>query len=204
MALTRDGLDSLLAILGSDREAAGERYEAIRRRLLIFFAARHCAPAEDFADETLDRTARRVAEGVTIEPSVESFVLGIARNVVREQWKKKAGSPASMVGDVDWSRVAARDETGPGNENPDLVCLEDCLGELAPQSRNWIERFYSEEGSAKIRLRQRLAEELGIDANALRVRMHRIRAKLEACVRECRRNRGGNDSAKGAISERER
>jgi DNA-directed RNA polymerase specialized sigma24 family protein len=203
MALTRDGLDSLLAILGPDREAAGERYEAIRRRLLIFFATRHCVPGEDFADETLDRTARRVSEGVTIQPSIESFVLGIARNVVREQWKKP-GASAAMVGDVDWSRVAARDQSGPGDENPDLLCLEDCLRELAPQSRKWIERFYSEEGSAKIRLRQRLAEELGIDANALRVRMHRIRAKLETCVRDCRRNRDGNDSVKGAISERER
>jgi DNA-directed RNA polymerase specialized sigma24 family protein len=200
MALTRDGLESLLALLGPEREAAGERYEAIRRRLLIFFAARHCAPAEDFADETLDRTARRVAEGVTIQPSIESFVLGVARNVVREQWKKSGASPAAMVGDVDWSRVAARDASNALEENPDLVCLEDCLGELAPQSRSWIERFYSEEGSAKIRLRQRLADELGIDANALRVRMHRIRAKLEACMRACRGRRNGNDSAKGAIS----
>jgi DNA-directed RNA polymerase specialized sigma24 family protein len=196
MALTREGLESLLAILGPEREAAGERYEAIRRRLLIFFAARHCVPAEDFADEVLDRTARRVSEGVSIQPSIESFVLGVARNVVREQWKK----PGSAVGDVDWNRVAARP---PEEENADLACLEDCLGELAPQSRKWIERFYSEEGSEKIRLRQRLAEELGIDANALRVRMHRIRAKLEACVRACR-GQGSNDSAKGAISERER
>jgi hypothetical protein len=45
--------------------------------------------------------------------------------------------------------------------------------------------YYQEQGQAKIRGRQALAESLGVGAGALRLRMHRLRADLEACVRRC-------------------
>jgi DNA-directed RNA polymerase specialized sigma24 family protein len=190
MALTPESFDCLLGALGPEREAAGERYEVLRRRLLIFFAARGAAPAEELADEALDRAARRVAEGVALEPSIESYVLGIARNVVREQWKR----PRAI--EVDWARMAAE---APSVEDPRAVCLDECLRGLAPQSRQWVERFYSHQGGEKIRARESLAADLGIDANALRVRLHRIRTKLAECVTACLRR---NETGGKAIYER--
>ena len=56
--------------------------------------------------------------------------------------------------------------------------LEECLRELAPKSRDWVERFYAHQGAEKIRVRQTLAAELEIDSNALRVRLHRIRDRI--------------------------
>jgi DNA-directed RNA polymerase specialized sigma24 family protein len=161
-----------LAALGPE---AGEHYEQLRRRLLIFFGAQRHAEAEQAADETLDRVARRLAEGMPVL-SIESYVLGIARNVVREGWKKR--KPV----EVDWQRMAAPEPAAPQLA---LDCLERCLERLAPASRRWVERFYTGEGGEKIRARAALAAELGIDTNALRVRMHRVRGKLEACVRAC-------------------
>jgi DNA-directed RNA polymerase specialized sigma24 family protein len=186
MAIDRSSFDGLLAALDPDRTAAGERYERLRRRLLMFFAARRVPMGEVCADETLDRAARRLAEGVAVEPTVESYVLGIARNVAREEWKKPRAA------EVDWNRVPAVDRAA--DERGD--CLERCLAELAPQARGWIGRFYEGRGADRIRRRQGLAEELGIDTNALRVRMHRIRAKLEECLRGCL----GNESGRGGIS----
>jgi DNA-directed RNA polymerase specialized sigma24 family protein len=172
-----------LAVLG---ENAGERYEQLRRRLLIYFGAQRHPGAEEAADETLDRAARRLAEGVAVT-TVESFVLGIARNVVREGWKKP------KVVELDWRRVAAPETAAP---QPALDCLERCLERLAPASRSWVERFYTGDGGEKIRARAALAAELGIDTNALRVRMHRVRGKLEACVRACL---AGNETDAGAM-----
>lgn len=187
MALSGSSFDGFLAALDPDRTVAGERYERLRRRLLLFFAARRVGTAEECADESLDRAARRLADGVVVEPSVESYILGIARNVAREQWKK----PRAV--EVDWTRLEA---PRPGPEDKREACLEQCLEELAPQSRAWIGRFYESRGAERIRNRQRLAEELGIDANALRVRMHRIRARLEECLHGCL---GGNESGGGGI-----
>jgi DNA-directed RNA polymerase specialized sigma24 family protein len=172
-----------LRVLG---ENSGERYEQLRRRLLVYFGAQRHAGAEEAADETLDRAARRLAEGVEVT-SVESFVLGIARNVVREGWKRP------RVVEVDWRRMASPEA---GAEEPALDCLDRCLERLAPASRSWVERFYAGEGGVKIRARAALAAELGIDANALRVRMHRVRGKLEACVRACL---AGNETDAGAM-----
>lgn len=181
--LTPETFARFLEALG---EAPGERYEALRRRLLVFFAANRHWDGEAAADETLDRAARRLAEGVSVG-TVESFVLGVARNVVREGWKK------ARAVEVDWNQVRAEER---GEEHPAAACLEACLGKMAPASRGWVERFYTGDGGEKIRARAALAAELGIDGNALRVRMHRVRAKLEACVRGCL---DGNETGTGDI-----
>jgi DNA-directed RNA polymerase specialized sigma24 family protein len=204
LALTAAELESLLAVLhAGDRAAAGERYEAIRRRLLVLFAARHTGSVVDtnaLADETLDRVARRLHEGIVLETSVESFVLGVARNVAREKWK----------GIKEVEILPAAHPVAPEPDSPDfellrerdfaLECLEKCLGELQPRPRSWVLQFYTGSGGLKIAARKRLAGELGLDLNALRVRLFRIRAKLERCVQDCLTGASGNDSGKGAIS----
>jgi DNA-directed RNA polymerase specialized sigma24 family protein len=176
VALSPEVWRLFLATLGEEPEAAGQRYELLRRRLILFFAARHCQSNEDLADITLDRTASRIAAGLILDVSLESFTLGIARNVAREQWKKPAHST------LDWDRFHASKLPTP---HPASECLELCLRQLPTGSRITVERFYSEQGATKIQARQSLAAQLGIDANALRVRMHRIRQKLEKCILEC-------------------
>lgn len=134
----------------------------------------------------LDRVARRLAEGATVA-TLEPFALGVARNVVREGWKRP------RVVEIDLARVAAAE---PPPVHPAAACLDQCLARLAPASRRWVERFYTGEGGEKISARKALAAELGVDPNALRVRMHRIRAKLEACVRACQ---SGNEIDREAM-----
>ncbi|MBM3787048.1 MAG: hypothetical protein FJW30_22045 [Acidobacteria bacterium] len=177
----------MLRALDADPALAGERYEAIRERLLVYFAARRCAEPEDLADEALDRAARRIAENVSIETSVENFVLGVARNLAKERWKK----PLALVAMPE--RLPAPPVTEP---DPRADCLDECLGQLPSRTREWVERFYTGTGGAKIEERKRLAHELGLDVNALRVRLFRIREKLERCVRECMAR---NENVKGTI-----
>jgi hypothetical protein len=43
----------------------------------------------------------------------------------------------------------------------------------------------NEHGENNIRHRQKLADEAGIPMNALRIRVHRLRRKLESCVQTC-------------------
>ena len=55
---------------------------------------------------------------------------------------------------------------------------------LPPDDQRVALLYYTGDGRAKIEQRQKLAEELG-GSNALRIRMHRIRATLHACISEC-------------------
>ncbi len=63
--------------------------------------------------------------------------------------------------------------------------FETCLKKLSDDSRELIVAYYREQRRAKIKLRKELAERLGIPLNALRIRAHRIRTKLEDCVVNC-------------------
>ena len=171
-----EALNVLLAWLNSDRERAGEQYEQLRRKLMLFFEARHCNPrAEELADRTLDLVARRLQQGVEIYTHVVvHYAYGVARNILRDYCKRVKLQPVTRDPMLVPPPRSAREQQ--------LQCLERCLNELPPESRHLIQTYYQEEKRAKIDQRQRLAQQLGISANALRLRAHQIRLKLEASV----------------------
>ncbi|MEM1181888.1 MAG: hypothetical protein AAGM22_26315, partial [Acidobacteriota bacterium] len=72
-----------------------------------------------------------------------------------------------------------------GRETTDfrLHHLERGLEELSAEERSLILRYYGGEPRERISERRRLAEDLGIRANHLRIRAFRIRAKLEGWIR---------------------
>jgi DNA-directed RNA polymerase specialized sigma24 family protein len=174
--LTQDVFDSLLAWLDADRERAGEKYENIRRKLVKIFTARGCLTAEELADETIDRVARRVSDIAAAYTGDRAlYFYGVAQKVHLEYLKER-GAPAPPP------PVAAAEDV-----EAEYECLEKCMQALAPSARELIKRYYLEDKQAKIDERRKLAGELGIAVNALRIRAHRIRATLQQCVNECLR-----------------
>ena len=169
------GFERLLGWLDQDRERAGLRYEEIRWRLITIFAARNCAVPEELADETIDRVARRVAD---IEAEYVGdkalYFFGVANNVHHEFLKRPAPPKDSM-----------RQERASDDRERIHHCLEQCLGKLAADSREMILRYYSQEKQAKIELHKQMAGELGVTINTLRLRVLRLKEKLQPCVKRC-------------------
>jgi RNA polymerase sigma factor (sigma-70 family) len=174
--ITQAAFDKMLSWLDADRERAGKKYETIRRRLIEIFAGRGCREAEDLADETINRVARKsqdVAEGYVGEPAY--YFYAVAKNILLEYWKAKPPpempAPPTPIPEAQLEREQA--------------CLEQCLGHLPEQSRELILRYYSEEQRVKIDQRKALCDQLGIAPNALRIRIHRIRVTLKQCLEDC-------------------
>ena len=171
--LTPDQFDALLDWLDPDRDAAGEKYEHIRRALIKIFITNGCSSPEDLADEAINRVARRLPE---IRPGYEGdpalYFYGVAKKLMYEDRRK----PARHVPPPTWDS---------DDVDPEYECLEKCLEELPPQNRELVLQYYQEEKKAKIDNRVKLAEKLGIAINALRIRAHRIRTSLESCVGTC-------------------
>jgi hypothetical protein len=166
--LSREAFDRLLDTLDPDRDAASRKYEALRRRLIDVFAwARSDAP-EELADEALNRLARRLLEGVSLDAAdVQRYASGIARLLLYEENRSRRNRDAAL-------RDAARQDTPV--EPPDtLHWLEECLDALPRESRELIERYYSED-------REALARSLDLSVNALRNRAMRVRERLYDCV----------------------
>jgi DNA-directed RNA polymerase specialized sigma24 family protein len=187
--LTQGAFDRLLALLDDDRERAGAAYEAARLRLVKFFEWNGSGAPEEHADETINRVARKIEEGVEIETPAAYFI-GIARHVLSEEYKKREAERAGRA------TLPRHEQTDAGDEEQRDVrreCLEHCLSGLPAESRELIVEYYREEKQAKIEWRRRLAERHGLASlNALRIRAHRIRAQLEACARECLTLREGD------------
>jgi DNA-directed RNA polymerase specialized sigma24 family protein len=177
--LTSIAFAKLLAKLSADPEIAGIEYEELRRRLIKFFEWRGAFFPEDLADETLNRTARKIDEGAEIEKNVIALALGVAHFVFLETSKRPDNRRATIE---ELIPVAAPPEHRVEDDDLRALHLRECLRSLPKESQDLIIEYYRQDGRAKIEDRKALAEELGISLNALFSRAKRIRDRLEHCV----------------------
>jgi DNA-directed RNA polymerase specialized sigma24 family protein len=191
--LTREGLEALLSFLDPDRERAGEKYQQIRQRLIKMFECRGVVAPEEPADETMDRVARRLADGERVrtgEPM--AYFHGVARNVLREHWARQRDRPAGLAPDHESASRGRTDDEEIQDAEARFHCLEECLAALPAEMGRVITVYYVQKGAQKVARRKELAAELGISSDALWARAHRIRARLEQCVRACMRGGTAN------------
>src|ERR1041384_4577140 len=87
--LTETSFNFFLSWLSTDRDAAGKKYEDIRRRLIVMLQSRGCVRAEEAADESINRFIRRLPElSEQYEGDPVPYLCVIARRVHVELIKK--------------------------------------------------------------------------------------------------------------------
>jgi DNA-directed RNA polymerase specialized sigma24 family protein len=175
-AMTHDLFEALLSWLGPTRDEGARKYEIIRSRLIRIFMKKGCTDPEDLADTAINRVMvklSQIKDNYVGDPA--NYFCGVARIVYLESLRRKeVNTDFFPVGSLtDTVLDAARE------------CLHSCLGKLASEQRDLVLDYYVEEKRTKIESRRLLADELGLSANALRLRAHRIRAGLEKCVFGC-------------------
>lgn len=180
MAADQQMFDRFLLLLDPDRNRAGEQYENIRRKLVKFFQWRECELPEDHADEVLQRMIRKIAQGEDIQNPF-SYCYGVARKVLLEIRKNRMREQTA-VEELSRSQTSANHKREPAEA---VECLNRCLQLLSPENTRLILKYYEDERGAKAENRKKLAEDLCIPLNALRIRAHRLREILERCVKEC-------------------
>ena len=178
--LTQEAFDKLLVSLGGDRDSAAQKYLEIRTNLTRFFEWRGCSFPEDHADETINRIAKRVAEGEEIL-NYQGYAMGVARLLLLEINKGRQREQVALA-EIGTSSEAY-EEPDDGEER--LTCLRSCLQTLTTDNRDLIIEYYQGEKGEKIQNRKKLMDRLGIPVNTLRMRALRLREKLQSCVEEC-------------------
>ena len=176
---TAETLAKFLALLSNDEEEAGKEYEKLRVKLIRFFEWRGCSAADILADLTFDRVLRKIDEGETITKP-KAYVWRVAYYIYLED------DPALLTElDDDIAPAAPNGSDDDDKTEARFACLDKCLAELPPESRNLILTYYQNEKRAKKDGRRELAEQMGIPMNALRIRAHRIRRSLERGIQKC-------------------
>ena len=168
---TQDDMDQLLRWLDPDRDQAGERYEKIRRRLIGIFSSRGCYNADDLADRSINVVLSKIEwllPNYVGDPAL--YFYAVAKKIYLEDLKKK---PAP--------NLPPPDPTAPEVEQLS-DSLDDCLDQLAPGERDLILRYHQFEKQEKIQNRKRLAEELQLSRNALRIKVCHIHFRLKDCI----------------------
>lgn len=180
---TGEDFNQLLAWLNPNGEAAAMMYETIRGNLINIFRWRGCSDPEGMADDTIVRVTRKVGEmagSYTGSPAL--YFYGVAKNQLHEYERKRE---TSLSVEAEQFVVAAPTVEEDDQRERVHDCFDGCLAKLKPHERNLIIKYYDGQGLTKIENRKKLAAELGIDLNALRVRTRRIRAKLRECIEKC-------------------
>lgn len=181
---TAEAFARLLDCLDEDREQAGQKYEDLRRTLTRFFEWRGAPFPEEHADETFNRAARRLEEGVEVK-NVGGYCYEVAQLICLEAFKGHARRHVPLD-EVRLEAAVVPDTVGEAAERERrLTCLEDCLRILPVDSRQLITEYYKDEKRGRIDHRKALAERLGLRRDALANRAQRVRDKLEKCVIRC-------------------
>ena len=178
--LNQEAFDKLLVAFDVDRETAGQKYLQLRNNLTRFFEWRGCSFPDDHADETINRMAKRVAEGEAIL-NHSGYAMGVARLLLLEinKGRQREQSALAEIG----STPDVYDPADDGESR--LTCLRSCLQTLSPDNRELIIQYYQGEKGEKIENRKKLLARLGIPVNTLRMRALRLREKLQLCVEQC-------------------
>jgi DNA-directed RNA polymerase specialized sigma24 family protein len=189
-----EAFEKLLTWLDADRDCAGERYERLRKKLIAFFEHRHI-PAEEYTDKTFDRVADLLEKGKAIPPEKQDqYCLGVARNLAKEFWhsrenQSKKHESSAMANDdpVAEQLCEERQQAWIDRRNE---CAKHCLEQLKPDQRRLLLLYCDGDEKTRAHNRRKLAEELGISDEALRVRVHRTRHILRKCYQDCLRRHG--------------
>src|SRR5262245_16281298 len=178
-----DNFDALLTWLDPDREKAGQKYEEIRHALVLIFEWRGCYDAEDLADETITRVLNKVptlVDGYVGDPAL--YFYAVAKRLVYEVSRRD--QVRTQIEDLETLRDPQVNDDEQDDREPEFECLDKCLAQLTPGDRELILRYYQQD-QPKIDYRKELARRYGLVPNALRVKVHRIRATLQACMNKC-------------------
>jgi len=185
--LTEKIWGDLRRFLGTSDDEFFDSYGEIRRKLVRIFQWRGASDPEQLADDTIFRVAQKCGE--IVDSYVGDPVLyfcGFARRVFLESIRNPAPSLPPPPEPSDQEKLEDELKKEAMHE-----CLDECMTEkLSSDKRQMILDYYRGEAASKIRHRKKLAEELGKSTNALRIKAHRIRAKLQDCVFDCVQSKG--------------
>jgi len=171
--LNAEVFEQFLGWLGPDPETAGRKYESIRQRLIMMFRARRCVFAEDLADATFERVARKLDDltaGFTGDPA--RYFYGVAKKIFLEYQHE-------VTAVRSWSESPLPVKTDDAELENRLEQLDEALETIPSSDRELILRYYTGTGHSKITHRRALAEQIGIRPNALRLRVFRIRKEIK-------------------------
>ena len=179
--LSKNDFEKLLATLDKNREQAAGKYLALREKLERFFEWRGFDNTEELTDTVFDRMVKKISAGEIVE-NAEAYGLAVAKFVLleaqRENFKTtelEENSGKTILAENDFDKL----------KQMRLKCLDKCLHELPEEKRRLLIDYFDTDEKTLIPKRKSIAENIGVNLNTLRIRISRLKSKVEKCMKKC-------------------
>jgi DNA-directed RNA polymerase specialized sigma24 family protein len=177
--ITSEALNQLLAALSDDKVAAGFAYTKLRESLIRFFQIKGDSDPDDSADETLDRVALKISQNTEI-PDLTKFSFGVARFVFLERIKLDQKQRIAAKG-----FYADKISIKPEVETDDFSPLRECFNHLADDEKQILQEYFADIPHLELfEQRKKMQIKYDIGLSSLRVKIFRLRERLENCLKE--------------------
>lgn len=180
--LSKTDFEQFLLTLDRDREQAAEKYIALRERVEKFFEWRDCENTEELTDIVFDRVLKKIIKGEKIE-NTAAYSISVAKFVLLENRRESLRKEEldENLPDITSKNISGEDEL----KDKKFDCLNKCLAEFPSDKRKLLIEYFDTEEATMIMKRKRLAEKSGFNLNTLRIRVSRLKTKLEKCTKDC-------------------
>lgn len=175
----REAFARFLEFLSPDTEEAGRRYTRLHEKLVSFFRLKGISDPASAADETIDRAAIKIFNG-TLVPDADKYCLGIARNLIKEKYRRVQRENSVFLKFIENLPDAA-------NEQVERIyrVLKPCFEQLASEEQELLLAYCQViHGRARSEHRRHLAETMKTTVLALRMRVTRLRGNLTDCAKK--------------------
>ena len=172
----------LLETFSSDEKVAAFAYAKLRDSLIRFFQIKGDDAPDEAADETLDRVAAKLSEAVLIE-DLTKYSFGVARLVFLENLRK-AQKQKKAFEDFRLSNALQKND----EETDDFAPFRKCFESLPDAEKNILQTYFDDLPFDEINEnRLKLTDKLGVSLNNLRLKIFRLRRRLEDCVQHAKK-----------------
>ena len=169
----------LLQALSSREDVAATEFTKLRDTLVRFFLIKGEIEPDEAADETLDRLAAKLGGPAVIE-NLTKYSFGIARLVFLENLRKTSKADQA----VKAYALETADRVQPDDETDGFSRMRDCFGQLSVPDKDLLRAYFADVPRNRLdEERLQLAASMGASLNNLRLKIFRLRRRLEDCVR---------------------
>lgn len=176
--LTSESFAKLLNAFSDDKAEAAGVYKKLHESLVRFFQMKGLSDPAKAADETIDRVAEKIDQEKEVQ-DLTKYTFGVAKFVYLEKLRReKIGLYAAdefYLRTGTPKKVSGTDEFEP---------LRECFESLYEHERELLTKYFEDLPFERLsENRQKMADRENISLNTLRIRVSRLRKRLEDCLR---------------------
>lgn len=178
--LTSVSFAKLLSALSADEAEAARLYTKLHESLVNFFKLKGVSAPDRAADETIDRIPERITPDTKRE-DIRFIAFSVARFVFLEKLRQEK---RRTTADENYYQKKGGTIEDFGEKDA-YEPLRECFNSLYPDEKELLVNYFADLAGAELSAhRQKLADREGIDLNALRNRVSRLRRRLDDCVKK--------------------